>query len=330
MDLLNIKTISVILATYNRAEILNETIESFLTLDLSGLSVNFIIVDNNSTDHTSTIINTFKSQLNITHLHERDTGKSKALNKALREGQLGDLVVFTDDDVLPDRNWLQEVAKISEQYNHYSIFGGRIYPIWPNGKRPYWLAAIKENHCIIPVYEHGDQATEIQEAPIGPNFWIRRNLLSKHTRFDERLGPAGKQFVLGEEEVFLRRFSEQGYRYLYAPSARVGHKLHPNFFNLSYIKQRTFQQGKTIPHVYGLSQTRYYLNSKVLWLLWHLGGFLKNAFWFALISFQPIRKKWIRTYFRNIEGIGFNLETIGLGIKTLMTSKANNTAKPIE
>lgn len=44
--------ISVIIATHNRAAMLRETLESMIRLDREGLSDEFVVVDNNSSDHT--------------------------------------------------------------------------------------------------------------------------------------------------------------------------------------------------------------------------------------------------------------------------------------
>ena len=44
--------ISVVIATHNRAEILRQTLESMAKLNRDNLSVEFVIVDNNSTDRT--------------------------------------------------------------------------------------------------------------------------------------------------------------------------------------------------------------------------------------------------------------------------------------
>ena len=48
--------ISVLIATYNRAEIIRQTLESMTGLDREGISIEFVVVDNNSSDHTKEVI----------------------------------------------------------------------------------------------------------------------------------------------------------------------------------------------------------------------------------------------------------------------------------
>ena len=86
--------ISVLIATYNRAEILRQTLQSMTKLNRDGLSVEFVVVDNNSTDHTKEVIKSFTDRLPIRYLFEPRPGKNCALNKALNEVSFGEISVI--------------------------------------------------------------------------------------------------------------------------------------------------------------------------------------------------------------------------------------------
>ena len=117
--------ISVLIATYNRAEILRQTLESMTDLDREGLAVEFVVVDNNSSDHTKQVVESFSGKLPIRYLFESRPGKNCALNKALDEVALAKLVVFTDDDVDPRKDWLKAVVSASRHWPRFSVFGGK-------------------------------------------------------------------------------------------------------------------------------------------------------------------------------------------------------------
>ena len=100
--------ITVLIPTYNRARVLGETLEALTRVDRNGIDCSIVVIDNNSTDNTHEIAAEYAAKLPLSYLKETRPGKNCALNKALRECELKDIVVFTDDDVTPTQNWLQE------------------------------------------------------------------------------------------------------------------------------------------------------------------------------------------------------------------------------
>ena len=55
--------ISVIIATHNRDSVLDETLQGMERLDRSGINVEFVIVDNNSSDKTKDVVMRFSERL---------------------------------------------------------------------------------------------------------------------------------------------------------------------------------------------------------------------------------------------------------------------------
>ncbi|MBC8481198.1 MAG: glycosyltransferase family 2 protein, partial [Planctomycetes bacterium] len=216
--------IMIILATYNRAPILKRTLDAFCTLECDNLNVEFVVIDNNSTDNTKQLIESFASKLPITYLFEPRPGKNCALNKALTQLELAPIIVFTDDDVIPDKNWLAVIASACSQWPQYSIFGGRIYAIWPGGIVPNWAADKQILELGFACHDHGDSAKEYKAGsfPFGPNFWVRKKVFANGILFDETIGPMPKGRTMGSETSLLKKISEDGLKMLYYPDARVG------------------------------------------------------------------------------------------------------------
>ncbi len=101
---------SVVIATYNRAADLRDTLASLASLRPDG-PWEVIVVDNNSTDATREVVEqaarTFPVQLR--YLFEREQGRSPALNTGIRAAH-GDIIVTTDDDVRVPVDWLNRAA----------------------------------------------------------------------------------------------------------------------------------------------------------------------------------------------------------------------------
>src|ERR1700738_3055719 len=102
MSITMTKSVSVAICTWNRARLLGQTLESFVRLRIpEGVSWELLVVNNNCTDDTDAVIERHAGSLPIRRLYEPTPGKSYAHNLAIAEAQ-GDLVLWTDDDVIVD------------------------------------------------------------------------------------------------------------------------------------------------------------------------------------------------------------------------------------
>jgi len=118
--------ITVLIPTFNRAKVLSETLEALIRVDRTGIDCSIVVIDNNSSDNTAEVVKEYGTQLPLSYLRETRPGKNCALNKALRECVLKDIVVFTDDDVAPVRNWFQEIVASVRKWPEIAVFGGKV------------------------------------------------------------------------------------------------------------------------------------------------------------------------------------------------------------
>src|SRR5690349_14907686 len=94
--------ITVAICTFNRAESLRLTLDSLLRMQVpADLTLEIVVVNNNSTDHTDDVIGEYVGRLPVRRELEPRAGKSNALNRAMDVAQ-GDYIVWLDDDVLAD------------------------------------------------------------------------------------------------------------------------------------------------------------------------------------------------------------------------------------
>src|SRR4030043_1747507 len=105
------RDITVIIGTYNRAQELARTLEGMAKAEKRGLSVEFVVVDNGSTDSTKSVVDLFHGRIPINYIFEPRSGKNRALNTALENCTLGEIVVFTDDDVDVSPDWLVLISQ---------------------------------------------------------------------------------------------------------------------------------------------------------------------------------------------------------------------------
>src|SRR5205823_695606 len=128
---------SVIIATYNRATLLDECLAQLAAQQfVSGDEV--LVVDNGSTDRTAAVVAAHERRFPVPlrALEERRPGKSRALAAAISVAA-GEILAFTDDDVKVESGWLHAIRRAMDN-PAIALAGGPITPQW-EGPPPRWL-----------------------------------------------------------------------------------------------------------------------------------------------------------------------------------------------
>lgn len=262
--------ISVIFSTYNRASMLQKTLEAMEKVDRNGLDVEFVVVDNNSSDDTALVLESFKDRLPLLALFESRAGKNIALNHALNTARLGDIVVFTDDDIVPNTDWFHRIADACARWPQYSVFGGKIYPIWPEGAvLPRWAEECEALRSIMfSIQDFGSADVPYDgERPFGPNFWVRGSVFAEGRRYNEGIGPRPGSYKMGSENSFLLQLEEDGFKSVFIHDAVVGHHVQPSLLSTEGLIQRFIRSGRGLEARVGVNHRNLLLKNKFLWYL---------------------------------------------------------------
>ena len=116
--------ISIIICTYNREAYIGKVLEALSRESYTDFET--IVVDNNSTDSTPLVIKDFQSshpELPLRILNEKKQGLSWARNCGIRAAE-GDLLVFLDDDAIPEEGYVERLAENMKAYPQAGAFGG--------------------------------------------------------------------------------------------------------------------------------------------------------------------------------------------------------------
>lgn len=91
--------ISILTATYNRGELLNNLYNSLIQNIVNGLEIEWLIMDDGSTDNTQNIVEEFikENKIKIIYKYQGNQGKMIALNNILQYST-GDLIIDCDSD----------------------------------------------------------------------------------------------------------------------------------------------------------------------------------------------------------------------------------------
>lgn len=211
-----------------------------------------LIVDNNSNDHTREVVENFgaDTSLNISYIFEKQQGKSYALNTGIANSR-GQILAFTDDDVIVDKRWVASIIEASTKYSH-KAFGGKVIPLWldpiPPWIQPTGPYANPIIGAAIVSHDKGDEVKEYGEdmwVPIGANMFFRRDVLEKYGGFRTDLGPRGDILGPHEDSEMGFRLKNNGEKILYYPNAIVYHPVPHYRLSTEYLLKYFWNLGLT-------------------------------------------------------------------------------------
>ncbi|SIO61557.1 Glycosyl transferase family 2 [Singulisphaera sp. GP187] len=231
--------VSIAIATYNRAEELERTLISLDQVDRAGLEdYEILIVDNRSSDHTSEVAARMSHRFSgrLRYIHEPKQGLSHARNRAISEACFP-IIVFVDDDVNFDGNWLRHLMAAFETGGHAAI-GGRASLIFPQA-RPKWLGERDEG--LLTKVELGSERRPANPGELfGLNLALLKEWVDHVGGFRTDLGRVGKCLLGGEESELLERIAAAGGTLLYEPALIVGHRVPPERLRRRWFWSRCY------------------------------------------------------------------------------------------
>jgi len=238
--------VSVVIATYNRAELLRATLESLIR-SATHRRWDIAIVDNNSIDDTRQVVATFAatSPVPVTYLTERRQGKSSALNTGIANAH-SDILLLTDDDVEVDPGWLEAACVAFERHPEIDYVGGPVDPIW-EVPPPRWFDQKRSDLWgTVAILDYGPEPFIFEarrRVPLGANMAIRRRLFDRIGVFHPELGRTGKSLLGQEQAEFLARARARELQGMYLPAMRVAHHVPAVRLTKQYFRRWWFWKG---------------------------------------------------------------------------------------
>ena len=224
-------TVSIIVATYNRADLLDDCL-AHMARQTFEQGDEMIVVDNGSTDETRSVVMAHAAGFPVPLLYfiEPRAGKSHALNAALAKAA-GGILAFTDDDVNVATSWIAEIRRAMSD-PEVCITGGPVLPRWEQPP-PRWLTFDQAAHrpveasfgCLgapLALLSYGSEASVLgPRTLLGANMAARREVLDRLGGFASHLGKKRGTLLSGEDHDVCARAQAAGFKAVYVPSACV-------------------------------------------------------------------------------------------------------------
>jgi len=279
--------ISIIICTYNRADTLSNTLNSFIKTSKQNITYEILVIDNNSTDMTKNVCMSYRGiDSNIQYHFEQKQGLSEARNTGVKISK-GKIIAFADDDVHFDHMWLSEVKRIFDDFPDASCMGGKSLPHFESG-RPTWI--VDDFLSLYGSTNSGDKTKWMiyPEYPFGLNMAFDRTVFEKIGFFNPNLGRKRKNLLSNEECEFFWRAKQANLKVIYNPKAILFHQIPIERTSKDWIINRFYWQGisSVIFDQLVAPESKSTLLKKGIILIWDLtrhatGGYLtpRKAYW---------------------------------------------------
>jgi GT2 family glycosyltransferase len=231
--------VSVVVATHDRPASLAACLRSLLSLDYPNYEI--IVVDNapRSGATADVVRHTYGDVAQVRYVREDRRGLACAHNRGLRDLH-GDIVAFTDDDVIADRHWLTELVRGFSVAENVACVTGMIFPLELETPAQVWIEQyggfskgctrrvfdLTENRPKNPLYPY-----TIGVCGSGANMAFRTSALRAMGKFDPALG-AGSIARGADDLAAFFGVITAGYTLVYEPAAIVHHRHHRNYDDL--------------------------------------------------------------------------------------------------
>lgn len=212
------RDLSIVIPTHNRKETLIKALHSYTRQTASDRIQEALVIDDGSTDGTAEAIlqGGFAKQLPLRHIWQECQGQAAARNRGIQESR-GEIILFTDDDIIPSSTLVSEHLSWHERYKAVSdaVVG---YVAWSPELKPTpfmeWLA----QDGVFTNYKHWHSGQLSKPVFLSGNISLKREFLLKNGMFDTEF----RNYGLEDIELGLR-LAKRGMRIFYNPGAAGFH-----------------------------------------------------------------------------------------------------------
>ena len=236
--------ISVIICTHSldNKQNLMDAVDSILNQTLKELEI--IVVVDGSEELYKWIAKAYDAQERVKAVSIKENrGICSARNTGINAAQ-GDLVVFSDDDAVAEKRWIENLVDTYHKHDAIAV-GGKILPIWLSKQPDYFP---DELGWLVGITYEGfaeERVVEVRNT-FGPNMSFRKDVFEKIGLFTEEFGfsKKGLSCLQGEEAEFALRMKQGlGQGVIYNPRAVVYHKIPAWKTERRTLLRRAFYQG---------------------------------------------------------------------------------------
>lgn len=206
---------TLVVSTRDRPPLLNTTVGTILAGE--RLPAELLVIDQSRESHRQLAAEPLVGGCQVRYRQVPPLGASAARNAGIEHAR-GDVIAFTDDDVLVPSGWFEAlVGPLLDSHDRTLVTGPMLptEPLAPGGFQLAIRTGMREALYVKP----GNR-----DVLVTANMAAPRDVLRSVGPFDVRLGPGTKYSGGGEDNEFGLRVLRAGCQILYRPEAALFHR----------------------------------------------------------------------------------------------------------
>ena len=241
------KKLSLIIATYNRAQSLLRTLRSVVSQSAAPELWECIVVNNNSTDNTAEVFACFAAEnqgFDLRMVTETKQGLSNARNAGITASK-GEYVAIVDDDETLESSYIESYIEFFDSFPTAMAAGGAVRAEYES-HRPRWMSHYTERMIANPI--DLDVVVTLfpsSRVPAGGNMAFRREIFDRVGLFNPRLGRNGQSLIGGEENDLFARLRAAGELLYFVPNAAIYHHIPDVKLTDEYFDRLSYNVGRS-------------------------------------------------------------------------------------
>jgi glycosyltransferase involved in cell wall biosynthesis len=241
------KKLSLIIATYNRAQSLLRTLRSVVSQSAAPELWECIVVNNNSTDNTAEVFACFAAEnqgFDLKMVTETKQGLSNARNAGITASK-GEYVAIVDDDETLESSYIESYIEFFDSFPTAMAAGGAVRAEYES-HRPRWMSHYTERMIANPI--DLDVVVTLfpsSRVPAGGNMAFRREIFDRVGLFNPRLGRNGQSLIGGEENDLFARLRAAGELLYFVPNAAIYHHIPDAKLTDEYFDRLSYNVGRS-------------------------------------------------------------------------------------
>ncbi len=233
------KRLTILICTFNRAELLQECLQSLVNQTLSAEHYEVLVINNNSTDETLKVAKKFvQNNSNFKVITELQQGLSYTRNLGFRSAKT-EWIAYVDDDAKAHPNFVEQSLQTIEN-NNFDCFGG-VYLRWFKYGEPKWFPITYGTNKYEMPLKLGILETEFA---CGGVFLAKKKVLEDLGGFATHVGMNGYKVAYGEETLIQVKMREHGYVIGFDPDLKIDHLVAKYKLDVNWYLKSAYAKGR--------------------------------------------------------------------------------------
>jgi len=220
----------VLIPTYNRIEILKKVLHAYNNQSYDMKKVEILVLDDCSKKNPKKEVLKIKTKYKLRFFRmKKNIGQGRVRNKGIKLAN-GKYLLFTGDDMIPERNLIEEHMRLHKKYKGIAVLGKVLFDKEIRNEFMNYIEKIQFHYHNIK-----------DKNNVKFHFYTSNISLEKSWFKNERYSEKFKNYGLEDIEIGYR-LEKKGLRVVYNPDALV---FHYHSYNFEQFCQRMYNVGKS-------------------------------------------------------------------------------------